>query len=312
MGDFSGTGAIGAGFRLIGREPQAFLVWIVSFLLLGVLPQVGFLAAILPQWSRMMQEIAASGPAHARLTSLDMFRAQAGMMQLQPLVWLMSLFSRTLVLSAIYRAVLEPEDRGFFYLRLGMRELWLGLTMLVLIVVAILLTIVAMVPTMILVGFIAALAHEAPGVQLVILPVTFLALGVIVWVLLRLSMATPMSFAQRGFRLYESWDLTRGQAGKMFFVALAFVLMAIGFEVVVGCLGLVALGGFAGVEHLSGWVLQPKFDLARVMPWVVGAGVAASIVATAIITLFGAGWAEIYRELTEGQTAAWGLSGPKA
>ncbi len=299
MGDFSGTGAIGAGFRLIGREPLAFLAWILSFLLLGVLPQVGFFAAILPQWSRMMQEIAAHGPAHTPMTSLGMFRAQAGMMQLQPLVWLSSLVSRTLVLSAIYRAVLEPEDRGFFYLRLGMRELWLGLTMLVLVVVAILLMIVAMVPTMILVGFIAALAHEAPGVQLMIVPVTFLAMGVVVWVLLRLSMATPMSFAQRGFRLYESWDLTRGQAGKMFFVALAFVVMAIGFEVVVGCLGLVALGGFAGVEHLSDWVLQPKFDLARIMPWVVGAGVAASIIATAIFTLFGAGWAEIYRELTE-------------
>ena len=35
---------------------------------------------------------------------------------------------------------------------------------------------------------------------------------------LRLSLALPMSFAQRRFRLYESWDLTRGQAGKMFLV----------------------------------------------------------------------------------------------
>jgi hypothetical protein len=299
MGDFSADRAIGAGFRLIGREPLAFLAWCLTYLVLGVGPQIGFVAAILPEWSRMAQEIASTAGAQTPMSSAEMFRAQAGMMQLQPLVWIASLVSHTVILSAIYRAVLEPSDRAFLYLRIGTRELWLGLTMLVLFVLAILLAIVVMAPAMILVGVLSALAHQAPGVQLAILPVMLLACGVIVWVLLRLSLATPMSFAQRGFRLYESWDLTRGQAGKMFLVALAFVVIAWLTEMILAGVGLALLGGFSSLERLSAWIRHPQFDLASLMPWILGGAVVATILSTAMHALFGAGWAEIYRELTE-------------
>jgi hypothetical protein len=119
MGDFSADRAIGAGFKLIGRAPLAFLAWVVTYLVVGVLPQAGFVAAILPEWSRMTQEIASSAGANVPMSPAEMFRAQTGMMQLQPLVWITSLVAHTVILSAIYRAVLEPEDSRFCYLRRG-------------------------------------------------------------------------------------------------------------------------------------------------------------------------------------------------
>ena len=51
----------------------------------------------------------------------------SGMMQIAPLFWLVGLFGifvRGVLIAAVLRAVLEPENKGFFYLRLGAQELW--------------------------------------------------------------------------------------------------------------------------------------------------------------------------------------------
>jgi len=304
MGDFSAGAAIGAGFRLIGREPLAFLAWAAAYLVVGILPQIGVLALIAPEWTRLTQEIASSAAAHAPMSSAEMLRAQAGMMQLQPLSWIAGLVSQTLVLSAIYRAVLFPEDRGFFYLRLSGRELWLGLAMLVLVVMVLLLFVVVMLPTALIMGLITALARDTPIAGLLIIPAMLIAFGVIVWVLLRLSLATPMSFAQRGFRLYESWDVTRGHAGKMFGVGLVLAIVVWLAEMVLLGVALGLAGGFASLGQLSAWFQHPHFDLARLTPWILGGSVLAAVFSTGFFALFGAAWAETYRALTAEPDAA--------
>jgi hypothetical protein len=304
MGDFSAGAAIGAGFRLIGRQPLAFLVWAAAYLLVGVLPQIGVFALILPEWSRLTQEIATSSAAHTPMGAAEMMRAQAGMMQLQPISWITSLVSQTLLLSAVYRAVLFPDDRGFFYLRLSGRELWLSLVMLVLLVMAVLLGFAVMLPTALIVGIVGALSRGSPALGLLIIPVILIALGVMIWVLLRLSLATPMSFAGRAFRLYESWDLTRGQAGKMFWVALALGLIVWVVEMIAGSVVLALIGGFAGLQHMTAWFQHPQFDLLRLGPWILGGSVVIALFSAAVFTLFGAAWAEIYRELTAEPDAA--------
>ena len=298
MGEFSADRAITAGFRLIGREPAAFLVWIVAYLVIGVAPQMGAFALILPQWSRLMQEVAASAASHSTMNSAAMMRAQFGMLQLEPLIWITSLVSHTVLFAAVYRAVLFPEDRRFFYLRLGGRELWLGLVLMVLVVMAFLLMLVTMLPTGIAIGLMAALGRGAPGVQFLAFPLVFAVLAAVVWVLLRLSLAPPQSFAERGFRLYESWDLTRGHAGKMFLVVLAFVVMAWIAEAILAAVLLGLAGGFADPASLWTWVRHPRFDLAALAPWLVAGGLAVGVLSVAFITLFAAGWAEIYRDLT--------------
>jgi len=303
MGEFSADRAITAGFRLIGREPAAFLVWIVAYLVIGVAPQMGAFALILPQWSRLMQEVAASAASNSTMNSAAMMRAQFGMLQLEPLIWITSLVSHTVLFAAVYRAVLFPEDRRFFYLRLGGRELWLGLVLMVLVVMAFLLMLVTMLPTGIAIGLMAALSRGAPGVQFLAFPLVFAVLAAVVWVLLRLSLAPPQSFAERGFRLYESWDLTRGHAGKMFLVVLAFVVMAWIVEAILAAVLLGLAGGFADPASLWTWVQHPRVDLAAIAPWLVAGGLAVGVLSVGFITLFAAGWAEIYRDLTREPTA---------
>ena len=299
MGDFSTGSAIGAAFRLVAREPVAFLVWALAYLIIGVLPQIGVFALILPEWLRLTQEITSSAGVNSPMPPAEMFRAQAQMMQLQPISWLAQIASQALLLSAIYRAVLFPEDRRFFYLRLSMREVWLGLVMLVLFVMMGMLLFVIMLPLAVIGGIVAAFAHDAPAVGLLIVPVVFASMAVVVWVLLRLSLATPMSFAQRGFKLYESWNLTRGHAAKMFLVALALVIVVSIIEMVLMSAVFALTGGFAGLGHVGEWFQHPQVDMRRALPWIVVGGGAIALLSTAVFTLFAAAWGEIYREISD-------------
>ncbi|HEY2749953.1 hypothetical protein [Phenylobacterium sp.] len=297
MGTVSAGRAIAAGFRLVGREPLSFLVWMAAYLLVGVLPQIGAFALVAPAWSRMMRELTATADAGGAMPSAEMMRMQLQMMQAQPIAWLAGVVSHTLVLSAIYRAVLFPEERRFFYLRLGKRELWLGLVMLVLAVMLFLAFLALMLPLAVIGGIVAAVSPDSRMVGAVIALMVLMGLGVGLWAALRLSMATPMSFAENGFRLYESWGVTRGHAGKMFLVGLALAVIIWIAELVVagGAIGAV---GTAGFEHLGDWFRHPHFDLASATPWIVAGCVAAAFLSTAFFTLFGAAWAEIYRELS--------------
>lgn len=298
MGDFSIGNAIGAGFRLIGRHPLAVLAWMATYLVIGVLPHLAVMAMILPEWMRMTQEIASSSIGRDPMGTAEMMRAQMGMMQLQPLAWLAGVVSQAILLGAIYRAVLFPDERDFFYLRVSGRELWLGLVLLVIIVMAILLGVAMLVPVGIVTGILAMLARDTPALGVIAVPIVFAAMAVFFWVLLRLSLATPMSFREHTFRLYESWSLTRGQAGKIFLVALVLVIIVWIGEMVLAAIGFIALGGIVGLQAFAQWVQHPHFDPQAALPWIVGGSAALAIFSTLILVLFGAAWAEIYRELS--------------
>ena len=291
--------AIGAGFRLIARHPAAVLVWMLVYLVIGVLPHLAVMALILPQWLQMMHEVSNAAAAHTPLPPAAMMQAQMGMMQLQPVAWLIGVASQAILLGAIYRAALYPQDSRFFYLRLGGRELWLGLVILVLIVMAGLLIFAIALPVGIASAILGVVARDTPAVVLLIVLLILAAIGLFVWVLLRLSLATPMSFAERSFRLYESWTLTQGHAGRIFLVVLVLAIIGWIGEMILGGVAITALGGAYGLQRLASWFQHPTFNLAVATPWLVGGALMLAVFSTLLLVLFGAAWAEIYRELTE-------------
>ena len=300
MGNFSFAAAVGAGFRLIAREPIAFLVWAAVYLLIALAPQIGIFALVLPDWTTLMRDIAASA-AQTPGGSAEMLNEQAKMMQLQPISWLSGIVAQTLLLGAVYRAVLFPQDRKFFYLRLGGRELWLGLVMLVVVVMVFMLAFVIALPTALIAGLLGVLARQAPVLEWAIAAVLVAAFGLYLWVFLRLSLATPMSFAQRGFRLYESWDMTRGLVWKMFGVIAVLFLVALAAEAILIAIGLGASGGLPDLVAARAWFRRPTLNLQALAPWIVGGGIVVSLLSTAGFALLGGAWAEIYREITAGQ-----------
>jgi hypothetical protein len=298
LGGFSATRAIGAGFRLIGREPLAFLAWALVYLVVGLIPQFAAMALIVPAVLRTSHELSAEAAAgHAALPPMDMLRMQASMMQAQSISWLGSIVSHTLVTGAVFRAVLFPDDRGFLYLRLSLRELWLGLAGLVLVVMAAIAIFVAMIPTAVIAGVMSAVSHGSPAAGLVAALVILVAMAVVVWGVLRLSLALPMSFADRAFRLYESWGLTGGHGLKLFVVALALAVIAWVAEIVVGGACVAVFSGVVGFERATLWFRTGTVAWSALAPWIVVIGLVLALLGGAIVTLFSAAWAEIYRAL---------------
>jgi hypothetical protein len=281
--------AVGAGFRLIGREPLAFLAWWAVFLVIGIVPQG---LAVAPALA-MFKAIAAG----ANVGSPEILAAQAQTLRYQPLSYLAALLLLATVAPAVYRAVLHPQDRRFLYLRLGAREAWMTISFVAVIIIWFLGILVAMVP-IILIGVVAGVAGGGGGGAAVALLLIFPAIGVLVWAMLRLSFAPVMSFADKTFRLPESWALTRGHAGKLFLVALCLFLILLLVEALLfgGAFAAVA----AGVPDFGQSIASnPAGIFSRIGP--VGLAVAAvlySLFGAWIYVMWGAAWAEMYRELT--------------
>lgn len=303
MSDFSATDAIGAGFRVVARAPLALLAWTAVYFVLGVLPIYWVMADGVPNIVAFYQAQARMVFYHAPPDLAAMRDLSAHLMGLQPVLWLSAIISRTLVVGAIFRAVLRPQDRAFLYLRLSAQELWLGLSGLVLGVVMFILVIVVMIPV-IIAAVVAdgALRHggasEGGGVSgFVVMVIALVGLAAILWLALRLSMAPVMSFAQGRFAFYESWSLTEGHALKMFAVALAMIVVSILLSVVVA-----ALGAGAGLAAVSGdWrsllIDSPDVVARRLLPAFIAFSLVASVLGMAFFAILAAPWASIYSQL---------------
>jgi hypothetical protein len=307
MQGFSFGEALSAGLRIIARHPLAVPVWTGLYLLLVGLPTIAILAHTLPAAIANYQQIAqhAGRPDPARMMAL---RSQT--FGWQPVLWLLQVIAHTLIMAAVFRSVLEPREGRWAFLRLGMRELWLGLTYVVLLVATFIMVFLLVLPLVIASAIMAGVAHDsggsAAGGAVLVALFGFVGLGVIVWVLLRLCLALPMTFAERRFMLYESWDLTRGHAFKMFLVYLVLAIGVVLFELAVVAVAgvtlipqLRAMAAGAASAATVGDTLRAALDVIhRQAPMLATLVIVVSLLAMAIQTILLAPLVEIYRELT--------------
>ncbi len=310
MADFSMGYALGSGFSLIRTRPGAILAWGLTYLLIGMVLPLGMALWVMgPEIPRLVAsfsqlQASTAGPPP------EFMVFQSKMMLVQPVTMLAPLIAQTILAAAVFRAVLEPGARSMASLRLGRRELWLGLTLLV----AGILTAVALVAMEligIIVGVILGLVFEAAHVDVAVRIVVFVMLGLALFgtflaVAVRFSLALPMSFAEGQFRLFESWELTRGHAGKLFglavLVALISIVLAILFEsLLIGALLLAAMGphldpaAFEAIAHHPELLWRPPVLAVGAV-----AGVVFALAMGAVFAINLAPWAVAYRELAPG------------
>ena len=303
MGSFSGSAAIGAGFRLIAREPLAFLVWCLVYFVLVVAPALWMISQVMPAFMALAQSAAAGvEPAPA-----DMTKLQGLILGLEPVMFLGWTASSAVLASAVFRAALTPDDRSAFFLRLGGRELWVGLVVLVMLVLYFIAVLVMMLPALMIAG--AAAATQSNGIVALAPLVMIIGFSVIVWAFMRLSIGPPASFDKGTFLLFESWSLTRGHALRMFGVALALVVIIWFAELVLSIAGVVIFFAANDIEVLSNtWASDPSKAFTGVSPvtWIM-LGAFFAVFATWMHVLFWAAWAEIYRGITTTEPAepAW-------
>ncbi|MBS0297688.1 MAG: hypothetical protein JSR45_15365 [Proteobacteria bacterium] len=308
-----------SGFGLIARRPLSVLVWGLVYTLIVMIPMGLFFGLAGPDivefYRTFFQNAAHGSSAPPDMGPMMAMQARLGM--INPLLWIASLTARGVLMAAVFRAILRPEQSSFFSLRLGMDELWQAIMYLVMSFVAVGVIIGVLIVSFIVGGglFLAASAAPEPWTgwvrTLAIIICVVGGVGAMLWVLLRLSMAAPMTFAHKQFMLGESWSLTRGRTLQLFLMCLLLIVVLMVVEAVIGTIVVVAVmsaagaGGLFQPGHLRAMLDQPaSVWMSGLLPWFIGLGAVGALLTGPLAAIFIAPWATAYKQIADRRAAS--------
>lgn len=311
MGSFSIGQAFGAGFGLVARRPLSVTVWGLVYSLINYLPFILLIAFMGKELMTVYGDlISASLAGEDPKAQMDGLMALSMKMQIiNVLSYVTPIVSCAIINAAVFRAILRPSDGGFLGMKLGMDEVWQGLIYLCLVIILMIAAFVVMLIAAALgvaVWFLgqAAGSPAAGWIQalgFIILGV--LAFGVLIWLALRLSLAGPVSFDRRGFELFESWTLTKGQSGQLFLLGLllaivGFVIQSILLVIFVALF--IAGGSVQGLspESIEAFFAQdPGVWMMQIAPIAAAILGISALLTGALYTIWLAPWASAYRQI---------------
>ncbi|MBS0297685.1 MAG: hypothetical protein JSR45_15350 [Proteobacteria bacterium] len=219
------------GFQVIKRAPLAVVAWIVLYLVAIGLMFWGLFAAM--GQAGLLTAFGADIPRDTT-DPTAVFKAMGPMLGVFGLMFPASIVLSMVMLCAIMRAVLRPEDKGFFYLRLGGDELRVFVVALVYYILAIVLF-GALIGGIVL-GCIAEWQANK-GLSILIGfagGCAVFAIAVVFWN--KLCLSFPATFATRSIRLFDGWALSRGRfwplVGMNLLALLIGMAISIGFSMV--------------------------------------------------------------------------------
>ncbi|MFZ5670625.1 MAG: hypothetical protein ACOY4K_14145 [Pseudomonadota bacterium] len=199
---FSATDAAFAGFRLAGRHPFLMVFWAFASAIAVLVLVLTVLTAVAPS---AIMAIATGGGAPT-FPPPDPPVNVLGLALAFPLIFAAVLLFTAVTITAVYRAVLRPSERGLGYIRIGGDEGRQILLMLLIFVVAI----SAMLAALVALALATALTPD-PWKALALFAGGVVCALLFVWVNVRLSLAAAQTFAERRVDLFGSWALTRGR-----------------------------------------------------------------------------------------------------
>jgi len=251
---FSATEAAFEGFRVVRRNPMALIFWALFYAVFMV-AIFAMMGPNLISFVTATEQLEQSGAT----PSMEDFAPLFQMMGLLFAVLLpLSLIASAMIYAAVSRAVLRPGESAFGYLRLGMDEARVLVVSIVLFFVFMALMVVASGIIGAVIGM--TVAAEMPALWLLVVLLILAAIGACIWLAVRLSLAIPITMAERRIAIFDSFGFTRGR----FWPLLGMALLAWVMSVVVGLLGsLVAMplqfatgGGMMALEGLEDESLQ--------------------------------------------------------
>jgi hypothetical protein len=294
--------AVGAGFGLIRRKPLAILAWgLILALALGLV--IAAYANLLTNMVGFTATQNAGVQPSASQTS-----AMIGFMLMGQgeifLAIIALVLVRTIVTTAVWRAVIHPEQGSWAYLRVGMAELFVFLINMAVGFLANL-AVLPLMPLLLIVGALLAFHQYVAAVIVGVLAVIAVIVGII-YVELRFALLGPMIVHDDRFHFFDAWRLSRGKVGGLFLIGLCLAGIVVAAEVLAIALtfgaGAAALylaaGGF---NELQGFFQQPPPLIASKL-WPLAAlwALVAVPAAGALSAILCAPWARVYRDLTTG------------
>lgn len=243
MAEVSASTLAVEGFRLLGREKGAVAAWAVIYLAAMVLA-VGILLGFMGSALGVLLPGRAAEPALGGPMMKSLVLIYAVLLPL-------GLIAQSVMVCAVYRAILRPDDRGFYFLRVGADELRM-------ILVSILLLLIGFLVPVAVAAAVGGVTASMPGTGLKVL--TGLGSGIagfclVVWIGVRLCLASSMTFAERRVRVFGSWALTRGRfwplLGAFVLACVLAILVNIVMQIVMAILIGLSGGALAGALHPS-------------------------------------------------------------
>lgn len=235
MPGFSASEAALEGFRITRENPRAFGAWVGATLLVNILGPV--ISVMMPASVRQGLETMTASDTPTATQFLD------ALVLVAPIL-ILGLTIQCIMAAAVYRLIFRHDDTRFGYLRLGADEFRLmGLTLIYMLLFTLLMVGVTMISAIVL----ALASAGGRGFSDFVGLVAWLAsVGLVIFVLVRLSLAPVATFAERRLAIFESWSLTRGHFWKL----LGAYALALCCIVVVGILVLVVFSAIAGAVVL--------------------------------------------------------------
>lgn len=216
---FSATDAAFEGFRVVRRKPLVLLWWaafyLVSFALIFLVaagPIAGLMAAA--------ADLENMGP---NATPEDLQPFMMAYLAVFPVVIPLGILMGAILNAAVARSVLEPGKSAFGYLRLGMDEVRVAVVSLVLSIVMGLAAVVLFGVAGAIAGFLGA--ADVPGGPLIMVVVFLAAMAAMIFLVVRLSLAIPITVAEKKFAFFDSFKVTAGHLwGLIGMAVIAFVM----------------------------------------------------------------------------------------
>ena len=256
---------VGGAFALFRDRPGAVALWALTYIVGTII--ISFVFA-----GSMMMSMGSMDPA----TMSNPASAISGMFGSLMLFYLALFFLMVILMNAVFRSILRPEERSVGSIRIGMDEVRMfGLFVVFFIAMFVLFLIVGFIFGMLGAALGFAAGGNGAGPVEIILGLAFVAASV--WFYVRLSLLFPLSFYRRSFiELDSAWRMTGGRFWTLFasyllvwvitiVLFLAIFFMTIGPDMLAAMAGggdpealaqqAAMTGGFSGVRMILFFVL---------------------------------------------------------
>jgi hypothetical protein len=243
MDQFSATDAALAGFRAAREKPRAVAIWA------GIMAILSFGVAIFAISTFGSKLTALTEAMEGNPDPQTTMAAMSGMWPLFVGSLLYVLVTNSVLLAAVNRLILRPQDSAAAYLRLGGDEVRQALVQVLLYLVLFFVYFVGVVIVALLGAIGATIGGAGLGVLLGLVAGVAVLAGLVL-LSVRLSFVSTLAFDTGRIDLKASWDMTKGRFWSLFgayviATVLAVVVYLLLFVMIaaVGAIASMAMGG---------------------------------------------------------------------
>lgn len=296
---FSATDAAFEGFRVVRRNPMALVFWALFYVVI--------MAAAFAVMGPSLISMVAATEALEQSGATPTFEDFAPIFQMMGMIFAillpLSLIASAMIYAAVARAVLEPGRGAWGYLRLGGDELRVLAVSLVL---TLMFTAVFAVSWGLIIGAGAVAAGQnAPALWLVAVLLFLATTALTIWLAVRLSLAIPITVAERRIAIFSSFGMTKGRFWPLLGMAIIAGLLSIVVSVLGSVVALPIQMMTGGINSLAGAEgLPPMQVLTDFWPAIVAYVLINAVLSALQVAVVYAPFSAAYRDIKGGQPDA--------